>query len=137
MRTVRFEEIIRQAAANERRMQDEMWFPEGTRTQRSWPVCMTCRQECDAAELKNFCMTSVEIWAKHHGKEDFYKVFFPFRIDGDPVEDDRANWALKRAMHDGVFFDPKEIKADQRPTESLLILPKTPTLAKGSPGIIL
>lgn len=135
MKTVKFADLIREAAHTQRKADEELWFPEGTRTMRTWPVCLTCRTEVEAAELKNFCMTSVEIWARCHGKEDFYKVFFPFRIDGDPIEDERANWAIKRALHDGVFFDPRTTNESQKP--SLIIQPGFPKLAKGSPGLIL
>ena len=136
MRTVKFADLIREAAKVNR--EADVWVPEGARTMRSWPLCMTCRKEVDAAELKNFTMTSVEVWAKCHNQEDFYKVFFPFRIDGDPMEDERANWAIKRALHDGIFFDPKAINETQKRNEpALIVLPRAPALAKGTPGLIL
>jgi hypothetical protein len=76
----------------------------------NWPICLTCGREVDAVEMKDVTATSVEIWARHHGAEDFHKVVFPFRIEGDPLADDRANWAIQSAMRDASFFDPNEVK---------------------------
>lgn len=70
----------------------------------TWPHCETCQKSVDAADLKNVNATSLEIWVKCHGKEDFCRIEFPFRIQGDPLEDDRANWAIKRAMADYCAF---------------------------------
>lgn len=48
-----------------------------------WPICGTCRREVEAVELKNQNTFGVELWARCHGKEDYYKVVYPYRIDGD------------------------------------------------------
>ncbi len=85
-------------------------LPSGHRTYRTWPLCMTCFKEVDACELKDVCQTSCEIVSRcSHGTdkvyEDSYKVIFNFRTEGDPLEDERANWAIKRAMHDQCPFN--------------------------------
>lgn len=105
MKTKGFIEQVRQAA----KLNRELVLPEGYRTQRSWPLCLTCGREVSAVELKNVNSTSVEIWARCHGKEDYYKVVFPYRVDGDPLEDERANWAIKRALHDFCPFNPADV----------------------------
>jgi hypothetical protein len=70
-------------------------------------MCLTCNQEVDAAELKNFNSHSVEIWVSHHGAEDWTTVKFPFRIDvEDPIKSERANSFIRRAMGDFRGFDP-------------------------------
>jgi hypothetical protein len=84
-------------------------LPEGSRTYRSWPLCLTCLKEVDGVQLEDINETSCEIRAFcYHGTEtrheDSYKVEFGFRTDGDPLTDERANWALKRAMHDFCPF---------------------------------
>lgn len=84
----------------------KLLVPDATRD--NWPVCLTCGQPVDATELKNVNAFSCELWAKHHGAEDWHRVDFPFRIEGDPLEDDRANWAIQRAMKDACFFDPAQ-----------------------------
>lgn len=110
MREKGFIEQVRQSAR-----ENKLWTPDGDitnmRTQRSWPLCLTCGREVEAAELKNVSQVSCEIWARcsHRGTkepaaEDWYKVRFPFRIDGDPLEDERANISIKRAMHDFCPF---------------------------------
>ena len=101
MRSRGFIEQVRQAADVNR-----IWLPPGSRTSRNWPLCLTCGREVEAAELKNVNQISCEIWARCHGQEDHYTVKFPFRIEGDPLEDERANWAIGRAMGDFTPFDP-------------------------------
>lgn len=99
MRTIKFLDHARQRAQLNRGVLSP-------HVRANWPICMTCGREVDAVDLKNINRTSVEIWARHHGAEDFYRVEFPFPLDGDPLDDDRNNWALQRAMKDGSFFDP-------------------------------
>ncbi len=117
MKSVNITEQLRQSAHINRKAEGIL-LP-GERTYRTWPLCLTCFKEVDACELRNQNTVSVEIWAScSHGDtspnakrfEDFYKVTFPFRLDGDPFEDSeegrRNNWAVKRAMHDFSPFDP-------------------------------
>ncbi len=109
MREVKFIEQVQEAAH-----QNRIWTPDGVdnlRTFRSWPLCLTCGREVDAVDLKNVNSHSIDIWAScsHRGEknppdEDWYKVVFPFRVEGDPLSDERANTFLKRAMHDFCPF---------------------------------
>lgn len=109
MREIKFIEQVREAADVNR-----IWTPdsiEGLRTSRNWPLCLTCGREVEAVDLRNVNSLGVELWAScsHRGEkeppeEDYYKVVFPFRIDGDVLEDERANTFLKRAMHDFCPF---------------------------------
>lgn len=110
MRDKGFIEQVRESAHVNR-----IWTPdgslEGMRTQRNWPLCLTCGREVESVELKNVNQVSCEIWAScsHRGdkdppEEDYYKIRFPFRIDGDPLEDERANIVIKRAIHDFCPF---------------------------------
>jgi hypothetical protein len=93
-------------------------LPSGQRTYRSWPLCLTCFKEVDSAELVNVNSVSCEILAKCTHKdtspnarvyEDYYRVKFPTRCDGDPLADERNNWAIKRAMHDFCPFNPEHV----------------------------
>lgn len=104
MKQKRFEDQIRESAALHKGA-----VILGQRTNRSWPVCGTCRYEVEAVELKDMTATSCELWARCHGKEDHCKVRFPFRIEGDPLEDERANWAIKRAMADYTPFTTTDV----------------------------
>lgn len=110
MRNKGFIEQVRQA----KRVND-LWLPhdplEDMRTSRNWPLCLTCGREVEAVDLKNVNSTGIDIWAScsHRGEknppaEDYYRVTFPFRIDGDVLADERANTFLKRAMHDFCPF---------------------------------
>lgn len=110
MRDIKFIEQVQEAAH-----QNRIWTPQDElmdmRTSRNWPLCLTCGREVDSCELKNANQTSVELWAScsHRGErnppaEDYYRVVFPFRIDGDVLDDERANGFLKRAMHDFCPF---------------------------------
>lgn len=47
----------------------------------TFPVCQHCHREVEAVELKNENAWSVELWARCHGKEDFYTIKYPFRIE--------------------------------------------------------
>jgi hypothetical protein len=87
------------------RRQGKLLLPGGHIAE-NWPLCMTCGRMVDAAELKDVNAFGCVIYAKHHGAEDYYKVTFPFRIEGDPLTDERANAVIQRAMRDGQFFDP-------------------------------
>jgi hypothetical protein len=93
----------------------------GQRTSRNWPLCLTCGRDVDAAGIRDLNRLSVEIWAKckHLSKdasdveyemaksfEDYYKVNFPFRLEEDPVKDERVQGIIQRAMGDATFFDP-------------------------------
>jgi len=111
MKTKQFSDQIRECA----KLNRDIILPTGQRTYRTWPLCLTCFKEVDACELKNVNDISCEILAKcSHGTdkvyEDYYKVLFPFRCDGDPLEDERANWAIKRAMHDFCPFNPSHME---------------------------
>lgn len=110
MRDVKFIEQVREAAH-----QNRIWTPKDPlrdlRTNRNWPLCLTCGREVEAVDLRNLNATSVEIWAQcsHRGEkeppaEDYYRVVFPFRIEGDPMEDERYNSIVKRAMGDFCPF---------------------------------
>ena len=81
----------------------------------NWPLCLTCRADVEASELKDVSRTGATIWARCHGKEDYYRVMFPFPVEGDPLEDERSNVVINRAMHDGVFFDPTKTDETQKP----------------------
>lgn len=105
MKSKNLERSIREAAHHNR----TMVFAPGERTRRSWPLCLTCGREVDAAEIKNVNSTSCEIWARHHGKEDFYKVTWDVPVlksTDEILEDLNVGWAIKRAMADGTFFNP-------------------------------
>ncbi len=84
-------------------------LPTGERTQRNWPLCLTCGREVDAAKIENVNNKSCEIRAWCHGKEDYYKVKWDVPVTGtaadDILEDPSVGWAIKRAMQDGVFFE--------------------------------
>lgn len=96
-------EAVMKSARRER----GLYLPPGERTRRSWPLCMTCNREVEAVELKNVNSTSCELWARcHGGQEDYYKVIFPFRLEGDPLENEDANFAVASAMKAAVMFDP-------------------------------
>lgn len=49
----------------------------------NWPICQTCMRDVEAVELKNQNSFGVEIWARCHGKEDWYEVKYPYRIEGN------------------------------------------------------
>jgi hypothetical protein len=110
MREVKFFDRVQEA-----NRLNKVWLPddplEDARTTRNWPLCLTCGREVEAVDLRNVSAGSVEIWAScsHRDKlsrpaEDYYRVVFPFRIDGDVLADGTANDFLKRAMHDFCPF---------------------------------
>ncbi len=87
-------------------------LPSGQRTQRTWPLCLTCGREVEAAEIKNVNSKSCEIWARCHGKEDYYRVTWQVPVNStqdDILEDVNVGWAIRRAIADGTFFDPIHI----------------------------
>lgn len=88
------------------RRDGHLLLPGGQQAE-NWPLCMTCGRPVDAAELKDVNAFSCVIYAKHHGAEDWYKVNFPFRVEGDPLQDERANATIQAAMRAGQFFDPR------------------------------
>src|SRR5688572_20406654 len=110
MREVKFIDQVREAAH-----QNRIWTPKDPlrdlRTSRNWPLCLTCGREVEAVDLKNVNATSMEIWAScsHRGEmeppaEDYYRVVFPFRIEGDVLSDERTNTFLNAAMRDFCPF---------------------------------
>ncbi len=92
----------------------DLVLPLGERTNRTWPLCGTCFKEVCAVELANVNDTSCDLIARCDHQvpngpmfEDSFKVKFEARLDGaDPMTDERANWSLKRAMHDFSPFQP-------------------------------
>jgi hypothetical protein len=109
MKNKKLFEQIRQSAAHHRKIDAGQAVIIGHRTSRKWPLCLTCGKEVDAVEMRDVSNNGAELWAQCHGKEDFYKVRFPFRIDGDVMEDERANWYVQRAMHDFCPFNPTDV----------------------------
>lgn len=103
MKTENLIQNVRKSAAYERQF-------TGLRTSRRWPLCQTCGREVEAVELKNINSHSIELWAKHHGKEDFMRIEFPYRIEGDPLVDEQANAQIRQAMTSAVMFDPYKIR---------------------------
>jgi hypothetical protein len=95
--------------AKQARAVNGIYLPPGMRTSRKWPLCLTCGREVEAVEMKDCNQHSVELWARCHGAEDFYRVEFGFRVEGDPMEDERANWAVAAAMRDFCPFDPNKV----------------------------
>lgn len=105
MRSKTLEKSIIDAAGYNR----GLWLPSGERTTRTWPLCMTCGREVEAAEIKNASTKGCDIWARCHGQEDHYHVSWsvPMRtMSEDVMKDKNVGWAIKRAMQDGLFFDP-------------------------------
>jgi hypothetical protein len=93
-------EAVRQSAH-----QNRIWTPH-RQTHRSWPLCLTCGREVEAVELKHVNAHGCELWAKCHGAEDFYKITFPYRVDGDPMADQTCNDNIRAAMLAFTPFDP-------------------------------
>jgi hypothetical protein len=99
---------VRQAADTNR----GIWLPNGQRTSRKWPLCLTCLNEVEAVELRDISDKGAELWARCHGKEDYYKVVWYFtKSDAakDPLDDENVGWAIKRAMHDFSPFNPQHV----------------------------
>ena len=106
MKTVKLADQIRTAAKANR----EIVFADGTRTNRTWPLCMQCLREVDSAELMDVSSTGCEIKAGCHGKEDYYKVTWDLSVadTAAPILDDvNVGWAIKRAMADFSPFMPE------------------------------
>lgn len=65
----------------------------------NWPTCGTCRQDVEAVELKNRNTKGVELWARCHGKEDWYTITFPYSIpEDDGSENKDFNDHVRMAM---------------------------------------
>lgn len=71
----------------------------------NWPVCQTCRRDVEAVELKNRNTKGVELWARCHGKEDWFKIDFPYAIP-DGSGEDVVNDHVRIAMNAAKFFEP-------------------------------
>lgn len=67
---------------------------EGDINNSGWPRCQTCRRDVEAVELKNQNSFGVELWARCHGKEDYYKVVYPYRIEDDDMVADQIRIAM-------------------------------------------
>lgn len=109
------------------RLNRDLVLPLGERTNRTWPLCLTCFREVDSCEIRDLSPTGCEIVAKCcHIKdnklsvenpkmfEDYYRVEFPYRMDEDQLSNKDADWAIKRAMHDFSPFDPSYSFDDRR-----------------------
>lgn len=110
--SLRDEKLIlgaRKAAKHER--EAGLWLPEGTRTYRTWPLCMLCGREVEAAEIKNVTNRSVEIWGRCHGGEDWTTIQFDYAIDneGDVLANELANTNIQMALKSITLFDPTRI----------------------------
>lgn len=106
MKTIGLDEQLRKAAKVNR----ELVFADGTRTNRTWPLCMLCLREVDSAELMNVNNGGCEIKAGCHGKEDYYKVTWTLSsadCSKDPLDDVNVGWAVRRAMSDFCPFMPE------------------------------
>jgi hypothetical protein len=114
MKEKTLEQSIREAAINNRIVVPGM--AEGERTRSTWPMCMTCLKEVEAAEVVNVNTKSCEIRAicthgegPGHEREDFYRVVWQVpvaAVGADILEDENVGWAIRRAMADGLFFQP-------------------------------
>lgn len=112
MKEIKLEEHIRRAAAFRRSPGSALVLPDDQRTQRSWPICMTCGREVESAGIRNVNTRSCEIWASCHGAEDYIKVTWDVPQQDsskDSLEDPNVGWAIKRAMHDFTPFNPIHI----------------------------
>lgn len=74
----------------------------------NWPQCMTCGRDVEAVEQRDFNRHSVELWARCHGKEDFYKVEFPFDIGGWDEDSQVVKDHVRIAMRTN-FFNPRNV----------------------------
>lgn len=74
----------------------------------SFPVCQKCRREVEAVEMRNFNRYSVELWARCHGEEDWYRVKFPFDIGGWDPESEVVSDHIRMAMRAFTPFSPRE-----------------------------
>ncbi len=80
---------------------------EGDIQTSNWPVCQHCHRDVDSVELKNENSWSVELWAHCHGKEDYYTIKFPFRLDEGGEEMRQTN--IKAAMRTFSPFGNPEL----------------------------
>lgn len=91
-------DAIRQKAFNKRNHAG-LYLPRTAGdVETNWPTCGTCRRDVEAVELKNANSTSVELWARCHGKEDWYKILFPYHVSGDFNKDEGAMDQVRMAM---------------------------------------
>ncbi len=74
----------------------------------NFPQCRTCGREVEAVELKNWNRHSVELWARCHGKEDWYKIEFPFDIGGWDDDSKVVQDHIRIAMRTN-FFNPRNV----------------------------
>jgi hypothetical protein len=96
---------IQKSAGLER--QGDLYLPPGARTYRSWPLCMTCMKEVEAAEITDVTNWEVKLKARCHGKTQGISIRFPYRIESnDVLEDEMANECLKMALKSATMFDP-------------------------------
>jgi len=72
---------------------------------RAWPVCQTCRRDVEAFEFKNWNAEGVELWARCHGKEDWYTIKYPYRIT-EGVEGPVINEHTRMAIRAFRPFEP-------------------------------
>lgn len=99
------DQIVRAAKVNR-----DLVMPDGQRTTRNWPLCLTCGREVDAAEIKNVSSKGCEILARCHGKEDYYRVTWNVPqsdVSKNILDDVNVGWAVKRALHDFCPFPPE------------------------------
>ncbi len=103
MKIISLAEQLRKAAKVNR----ELILMPGERTQRSWPLCLTCGREVDAVNLEDVSTKGCEIRAKCHGKEDAYRVTWELSQHDstkDVLDDLNVGFAIKRAMADFCPF---------------------------------
>lgn len=74
----------------------------------SFPMCLTCLNEVEAVEITDQNHNSIEVLAKCHGAEDFFRIEFPFRINvgNDPIAEERQATHIRQAMRAACLFDP-------------------------------
>jgi hypothetical protein len=123
MKSVKLGDHIRISAKKNR----DIILPLGERTHRTWPLCCTCFKEVFAVEMANYNNNSCDLIAKCDHQvpggpvyEDSIKVLFEADLDNmDPLVttgDERANWSIKRAMHDFSPFQPEhQFDTSRRP----------------------
>ena len=61
----------------------------------NWPVCQTCGRDVEAVDMKDQNSFGVVLWARCHGKEDYYKVTFPYRLEDDDQIHDQIQVAMR------------------------------------------
>ena len=89
---VRDRKLIQEVRRSAWDRREGLYVPRNPNDAKSnWPVCQTCFRDVEAFELKNWNASGVELWARCHGKEDWYTIKYPYRIaEGDegPVVDE-------------------------------------------------